>query len=169
MQTWLPPVISGIFSIVVVLIGAYTVSKREKRKYDEEHHRAIIVDQRKAVAKYIQSLYAASEQWKRSRKAADELSNIQDMHFAWQESLETCFLAFRNAGVELDLELTNEETRKAFSKLDSELHARYVHYTSTLTYNSVESWSEINLAKPTSFHIESLIANLATAARDNLH
>ncbi|WP_115685277.1 hypothetical protein [Corynebacterium senegalense] len=168
MDYWVPSVISGVFSLVVVLVGALAVDRREKRSQALEHSRAANAAQREAVATYIKAVRTAA--WKANEERIEVLKKCTDDHQldTWSP-LERAFNTYRDAYIHLDLELTNPEVRKAAAALDHELSKRYEHLAEVLTWNSWESWSEINKAQTMPPHCEALISELAATAREHLH
>lgn len=56
METWAPSVISGLFSIVVVIIGAVLISQRERNHREEDQERDDKNSQRTAVANFIRAI-----------------------------------------------------------------------------------------------------------------
>lgn len=169
MQEWIPPAISGLFSIVVVVIGALFVRWNDNRNRAAEHARESNKSQRTAVADYIKALRTATTKWEKDRAQAARIPDESAMKSKWWEALDQCFTSYRDAGTDLDIELTNPAVRKAFLELDNLFRERHEHYATVLTFNSVESWSELNLAKPSYQATISAVDHLAAVARENLN
>lgn len=168
MEIWIPLVISGAFSIVVVTLGTFLIDRRERSKQEFERQNVANAAQRHAVAAYVKELRRANEQWRNERDAAIKNSSDFENSFAVCDALYKCLLAYRNAGTFLELELADPNVHRSFTEVDKEIADRRDYYAG-LDCSSLESRSEFWGANPMSRRLEELILNLTKAAREHLH
>lgn len=173
MDPWIPPVISGAFSIVVVLIGAWLVNRREERSQQSKWLREDQSEQRRAVAAYLHALKEADREWQATTESLHHPTaspeEESELKRARWKAIEKCYRAFADAAVILDTELTDPKVRQAFKAMNDDIENESLRIRRTLTYNTIESWSEINLHRPLRRSVATDMEYLAKTARKHLH
>lgn len=169
MDTWVPPAISGAFSVVVVLLGAWLVHSREERSWKQQLEKEQLQSQRKAVVNYIRAMHAADAQWEIDcKRATDPLTEINEKLGQW-DAIEHCYNTFLSAGTELEMELTNPVVAEHYRRIKRDIKEEWDRIAATVSYNTVESWSEIILHRPLRPALVKELEALTETARNNLH
>lgn len=173
MDTWLPPIISGIFSVAVVAIGAWLVNAREERTWKRQLEKEHLQEQRQAIGSYVQTISEALRDWRIGLESTQKPGKTaEEEHWltvSRMESIHQCYVAIQDAGTRAVLEIQEPNTLKALTALhDSFIDEHNEFIKAAGPYNNPHPkaiWSQT----PGSEDSYKKMAHLVVAARKHLH
>lgn len=128
MEPWIPPVISGAFSLAVVGLGALFIGLRERKQRAEDQDRADKNNQRQAVASYIRADRSLSSKLLEDSNAIDPNPDARTLSTEKVAALLTIRAMYFNELIQeleiLDLHIHDYFVRQSFNGLNKIIRER---------------------------------------------
>lgn len=149
MEAWLPPAISGLFSIAVVAFGARLINVREKNRRSEELDRADKDRQREAIAQFLQADRKLSATLLRDLVDINLQRDPKKMNPTTVVTTTRLRMLYFNDCLQelltLDLSIHDPDVREAYNNLFQTCSNQYTEYRDFL--NRYTNWKEDELPK----------------------